>query len=122
MIEELIYSNLSTATSVTALVVDRIYPLLMPQDPTLPAVTYQRISDNPINSLSGHGGLDNPRIQIDCWATSYSAVKTLSNAVIKAMDLSTSYKSLRMSDQDLYEDGTEIYRVSMDFSCWFKST
>jgi hypothetical protein len=122
MIEELIYSNLSTATSVTALVVDRIYPLLMPQDPTLPAVTYQRISDNPINSLSGHGGLDNPRIQIDCWATSYSGVKTLSNAVIKAMDSSTAYKSLRMSDQDLYEDGTEIYRVSMDFSCWFKST
>lgn len=122
MIEEALYSHLSTSTTLMALVSDRIYPIMMPQDPELPAITYQRISNSPVNSMGGHGGLDNPKIQIDCWATSYSAAKALGDKLRKTIATATAFNSVQLNDQDLYEDGTEIYRVSMDFSCWFKST
>jgi hypothetical protein len=122
MIEEALYSHLSTSTGLTALVSDRIYPIMMPQDPTLPAITYQRISNSPVNTIGGFASLDNPHIQFDCWATSYSSVKALGDKLRKTIAAATTFNALQMSDQDLYEADTEIYRVSMDFSCWFKST
>jgi hypothetical protein len=122
MIEEALYSHLSTSTALTAIVSDRIYPMMMPQDPTLPAITYQRISNSPVNTLGGFSSLDNPHIQFDCWTTSYSAAKALGDKLRKALSSATTFNALQMSDQDLYEADTEIYRVSMDFSCWFKST
>ena len=121
MIEQSIYSHFSTSAALTALISDRIYPMMMPQDPVLPSVTYQRISNMPVNALSGACGLDKPIIQIDCWSTTYAGVKALGDTVRKALAAGP-YFSLQLSDEDIYEPGTEIYRVSMDFSCWFKST
>ena len=126
MLEESIFSHLSTVAAITTYVgassSARIYPVYLPQDPTLPAMSYQRISSQPHVSMGGFCNLDNPRIQIDCWATSYSAVKELSEAVRDAMMSALAFRALEISDQDLFEPELEIYRVSLDFSCWFKST
>lgn len=126
MLEESIFSHLSTVAAITTYVgassAARIYPVDLPQDPTLPAMSYQRISSQPQTSMGGFCGLDNPRIQIDCWATSYSAVKELAEAVRDAMMSASAFNALEISDQDLFEPDVEIYRVSIDFSCWFKST
>lgn len=121
MIEQSIYSHLSTFAQLNSMISIRIYPMMMPQDPILPAVTYQRIGNSPINTVSGAAGLDNPRIQFDCWATTYESVKALGDTVRKALAVAP-FAALQMSDGDMYDYDTEIYRVSMDFSCWFKST
>lgn len=121
MIEEAIYAHLSTSTALTAIVSNRIYPIMMPQEPTIPAVTYQRVSNVHINAISGACGLDNIRIQIDCWTTSYSAAKTLGDVLRKAM-ASAPFTALQLSDEDIYDPDTEIYSVSMDYSCWYHST
>jgi hypothetical protein len=47
---------------------NRIYALVLPDNTTKPAVVFQRITNNPINNLSGHSGVDNPRIQVDSYA------------------------------------------------------
>ena len=122
MIEDAMYAHLSTVASLTTLVSNRIYPIMMPQDPTLPAITYQRISNNPQWAMGGACGLDNPRMQIDCWTTSFAASKALGDALRKAMAMPGTFNAIQLNDQDIYEVDTEIYRVSMDYSCWFKST
>ncbi|MEN6474136.1 MAG: DUF3168 domain-containing protein [Syntrophaceae bacterium] len=122
MLEDALHAHLLASTAVTSLASTRIYPVLLPQDPTLPAITYQRISNDPQNTMGGHGDLYNPRIQIDAWARSYSEIKSLELAIRTAMEAASAFSALEMSDQDLYEPDMEIYRISIDFSCWFKST
>lgn len=122
MLEESIYAHLSTVAAVSTLAGTRIYPVFLPQDPTYPAISYQRISSQPQVAIGGFCNLDNPRIQIDCWASSYSAVKSLAEAVRDAMMSAPGFNALELSDQDLYEPEVEVYRVSIDFSCWHRST
>ena len=117
-LEPKIYSVLSGAAAVAAVVSTRIYPVVLPQDVTLPAITYSRISGGQVNSLTGYSGLENPRIQIDVWGATYPACQTLAADVHTAMDAATTFGAHLESDMDFYEDDTKIYRVSMDFSVW----
>ena len=114
-LESKLYTLLSGDASVSALVVARIYPVVLPQSVTLPAITYSRISGGQVNSLSGYSGLEQPRIQVDAWATTHVVVKELRDAVHAAMNGATTFRALLESDMDLYEDDTKIYRISMDF-------
>lgn len=78
---EAVYSKLSTTAGVTALVSTRIYPDLMPQPPTLPAVVYQMISNDREERHRGATGDARPRFQITCWATTAIAAGNLANQV-----------------------------------------
>lgn len=81
MIEFALYSFLSNVTAITALVGDRITPMERGQGEALPAVTYQTISNVPDYHLGGESGHSAARIQIDCWADTYLAVKQLAEEV-----------------------------------------
>lgn len=117
-VEPKIYTLLSSDPSIAAIVSTRVYPVWLPQDVTLPAICYSRVSGGQVNSLTGYSGLENPRIQIDVWGEAYSTVQTLAALVHAAMDGATTFGALLESDLDFYEDDTLIYRVSMDFSVW----
>lgn len=121
-IEEGLYDFLSTDGGISALVSTRVYPGTLPQNWTAPAISYQRISGNRVRNLSGPAGRAAPRIQIDCWADSYSGSKALATAVRSAMDgyaglmgTTTVGSVVLESDLDFYEPDTNVYRVSMDF-------
>lgn len=118
LLETKIYSALAANATVAAKVGARIYPLIMPQNPTFPALTYQRISSNQINSLGGFSGLENPHIVINAWGTRYDTVKELAEDVHVTMDAATAFKALMASDIDGYDPDTGLYMVSQDFSCW----
>lgn len=82
----------------------------------LPAITYERITSNPQQSIAGDDtGLDQVRMRINCWADDYKESRQIFDAVRVAMRSLTSYFIL---DQDLYEDDTKIYRVAADFYIW----
>ena len=121
-IEEGLYSYLSTNVGVSALVSTRIYPGTLPQNWTAPAISFQRISGVRLRRLSGPVGRATPRIQIDCWADSYSGAKALAEAVRSAMDgyaglmgTTTVGSVVLETDIDFYEPDTNVYRVSMDY-------
>ncbi len=59
----------------------RIYPLILPQSPTYPAVTYQMISNQ------GHHDIpvDFPRIQFTTWSESILAAKQLAEEIQAAL-------------------------------------
>ena len=117
-LESKIFSLLTTSTTITTLMGNRIYPVRAPQNVASPYAVYQRISGGQQSGLSGYLTLENPRIQIDVYSTSYSQVKTLAGAIHTQMNTSTAFSNTMIGDTDLYEDELNEYRISMDFSCW----
>lgn len=120
-IANLLYSRLSTETGVAALVSTRVYPVLMPQSPTLPAISYQRISNT---EQDGTSTLRVTRYQVDCWDDDYAGVQTLADAVRGALEewtdtnQSPAVKMTRVVGEiDDYESETGLYRVSIDVMC-----
>ena len=118
-----LYGKLYALLNVTTLTTN-VYPVILPQAAAFPALTYQRISADRVYSLSGYSTaiLENARMQVDCWATSFETVKTLARGVRRTVDYATSIRSNCISDQDFYEPDTKIWRVSMDFSIWDQTT
>lgn len=116
--ESKLVALLSGDSAVSALVSARVYPLILPQAPTLPAITYSRIAPGAVYSLQGYSNLENPLIQVDCWGSTYAGVKDLATKVKAAMDGASSFKSVVQAERDMYEDDVRLYRVSLDFSVW----
>lgn len=76
---------LQADANVGALVDDRLYPLRLPQNPTLPAVSFVRISDTVEHTL----GVDHPiylsRFQFSAWSAVYDEAKDVAEAVRAAL-------------------------------------
>lgn len=112
-IETTLYSTLSSASGVTALVSTRIYPMVAPDTATTPYITYQVISGSAHNLLQGAPSTERKVIQINCISNSYANAKAIAAAVKAAINPATGYL---VSDGDDYFSATEKYRVRLDFS------
>ncbi len=124
LLEAAIYSQLSTYAGLAALTGTRIYPLLLPQDPTLPAVTYQTIS-RVMEEVRGAGPrYAETRVQIDCWAASYSSAKAVAEQVRAALQDYTGtmggaggvpvLDGDMTSETDVYEPDALLHRVMVE--------
>ena len=93
-----------------------------PQEATLPAITYQRISGQMVANVTTGSELQNARFQIDLWGKSYSDIHgTTLQAVVDAMQSSSDFRSVCVTPPiDDYEVDTEQYRVTLDFSVWIR--
>jgi hypothetical protein len=120
MIETELFSVLKNNTQVAAAVSTRIYPLMLPQVSTLPAIVYQRISSTPTTSIDGDSGLDSVRIQVSCWADTYGAAKGLAEKVRTAVNGATTLKSITLMESDDIDNETRKYRALIDFRLWQK--
>ena len=80
-----IFSYLSGHTGVHAAVADRIYPFAVPQEMTLPAVAYQRVSGNRMLAHDGGPDFAEARIQFTCVADTYGEAKDGVRAIREAM-------------------------------------
>lgn len=111
MVENDIFDALKSIVS------NRCYPMQMPQGSALPAIVYSRVASNPQNRLQGGASIDQVRIQVDIYATTYKQTKDLATQVRTAME-SADFKATLQSDEDFYEPDVKYYRVSMDFYTW----
>lgn len=98
----------------------RIFPTVLPQKPTLPAATYQRIAGAPVNSFDGLNPLDNGLYQVDVYAATKQASREAADAIRDAIDDAAGLGAVLLDVRSAYEADTEprLYRVSMDFSLW----
>lgn len=110
-------------SSITSYVGERIQPVIRQEDGTLPALTYMRVAGVPQTDLDGDdGNLLNIRIQIDVWSRSHDESKVIAEAVrLRMQTAAASFRSVMVIDEDFYEDETRLHRVSMDFSCWYRT-
>lgn len=104
-------------TALGSLVSGRCYPMQRPQNAAVPAIVYSIISDDPQNTLCGTGTLYNARVQVDAWATTYTAARTLADSIAAAMAASTMQNVLidRHPEPDETED---LRRWVLEFSIW----
>ena len=121
--ETVLLRMLQEDAGLSALVGSKVFPLFIPSGNYLPCVTFQRLGGMPANTLSGHSGLEEIDLQIDVWARDYDEAKAIAKAVRAAMPPSgPQFGAHLIEDQDLYEDGTNYFRVSMEFKVWFLET
>lgn len=109
--------------AVSALIGSRFYPHKLPQSPTLPAVTYQVISELRGHVMSGADGTPGTRVQIDAWASTMADALAVADAIRARLDgyagtLAGSTKAQGVfadQSQSLYEPDAELHRVTRDF-------
>lgn len=115
---ETLRAALIADAAVAALVNARVFPSVIPQDATFPAVRYMVVDDLPWNTLEGGHSRRAARVQVDVYAPKYLGAHALADAVAGAVGSITgpAMTAVLLSRRDGYEDVTGKYRVSMDFS------
>ena len=129
--EEALIARLLGLEAVSGLVATRVYPGSRPQGSALPAIVLNRISGGPLYADDGEVGLEQARIQIDCWADTYTAAKKLARAVTASLSAfegtigTKAFEFIELDiERDLQEGGSDAatypFRTSLDFLCMAK--
>ena len=132
--EAALFSILTTGSpnAVAAIVGTRVYPDVLPQGVTYPAIRVQRISTAraQFRVLARSGGKatrQQPRFQIDSWATTKTGALALADAVRATLDAFSGSAGGVTIDQAWIEDegadheegvgpdGSDVYRVRQDY-------
>lgn len=122
-----IVTRLEAVSGVTDLVgtgdAARIYPLALPQRPTLEAITYQVITDIPEHAMGSDPGISHARLQVDCWGNDYTEAVALASAVHAALSrFRGTSAGVVIQDifaidkqRDRWEEDVEENRVGQDY-------
>jgi Protein of unknown function (DUF3168) len=108
---------LESVQSTIEAVVGRCYPMTVPDRPTLPYSIYLQVSNSPEVNMANSVPIENTRIQIDVFSTTYAEVQSLADAVRVAM---MGLGGIPQTSGDIYESAVKSYRVTQDFSFWYK--
>ncbi len=116
---------LEADAALSALIGTRLYPLRLPQQPNVPCISYAVIASARFHAWTGPLELVRTRVQFDAWATNYSEVVAVADALRLRLD---GYKgpagageiqgAFFDSERDLFEQDAELYRRSMDYRIW----
>lgn len=118
--EAVLLRTLQDDPGLSELVGNKVFALVIPQGTKLPCITFQRLGGMPANTLSGHSGLEGIDLRIDVWARRYGEAKAVAKAVRAAMPANgAAFGAHLIEDEDLYEDGTNYFRVGMEYKVWF---
>jgi len=121
MIESAIHTILATDLGISQFVGTRIFPLELPLDCQLPALSFSKIS-NPYRQVVG-----TPRFQVSCWTKTYKQCLELSQAVTTRLEgFSGSVdgiiieRILPLDSQDFYSADTGIFHIPLDFKIIYR--
>jgi hypothetical protein len=128
VIEEALKTYLLTQPGLTALISNRIYPLKLPQGPTLPAIVYQKIDAPRLHGFSADIGVMT-RIQTTSWALTYAGASAVQEQIRAATQNymnqtmggsgGVEVKNIEFDEgPDSYEDDTERYGKIVDLLIW----
>ena len=130
--EKAIVNILINDSGVTALVGQRIRPILEHQEQALPFVTYQVIDTDHVETMDGAAGLAMGSIQINAFSATYSEAASIIEAVRVALEgKKGTYNSVVVGGiinasgpRDVPQAPTAaketiVYGKSMDFDVWF---
>jgi hypothetical protein len=93
------------------------YPVSLPANPTLPSASYRFVSEMS-QRYEGGNSMVKRRLQVDCWAKSYTAACTLADSVKTALDLriTTPFKLITAENAvDLSDPTVGIYHRMLEF-------
>lgn len=124
-IEAALFSHLSTYVGVTALAGTRVYPLVLPQQPVLPAVTYQPISETPAQDRDSAAlTYTRTRMQMVGYGATHDDAIAIRDALRGAMNAFVRVAGPRVSvalEQQVrteYEPEMARWRTLLDYWIW----
>jgi len=85
-VENAIRAILIADFDVSALVADRITPIVRPQGDGLPAVVYQQITGSRLYTASGPGDMARVMFQVTGWSDDYDQARELADAIREALN------------------------------------
>lgn len=112
-IETDLVTALNSDATVAALISDRVFPLVVPQDVTRPAIAYLVVSQPREYSHSGAADFAFTRIQLTCEGTTYANAKALI-AAVKAVVHAWGW--MIANERDSYSDGFQYPVVRLDIT------
>jgi len=113
MTESDVYQLLKSNVAIKALINERVYPMVAPQNVVKPYLTYRVISGLKLQCMGGQIYQGDYRMQIDCFSLTYSNVKAISEAVKNALVGFMGSNSISIMDD--YENETALFRQIIDF-------
>lgn len=119
---EAVYAVLDAHAGLQALVGERIYAILMPQDPTLPAVTFQRVSAErqALMADGGGSGVERARIRVQAWATTLASAQAIAEQARLAMKTAGTFEAVHLVENDDFQSDPLLYQVTTDYAVWYK--
>jgi hypothetical protein len=122
MIDEEMRTYLLSIPGVAAEITARIYPMPLPQGTTLPAVTYQAISDIQGYSNGNDTCYRLMRYQLDCWSDSQQEAVRVDETIRAALSGHSGQWGAhdigfvkRSTGSSHYEPETQLRRVRSDY-------
>jgi hypothetical protein len=120
MIEETLFTRLSTFTGLTALIGTapvRLYPVIMPEGTVKPAVTYQLISGIREVASVADPGMVTARYQFTAWATTNLAARNVIKQVRLALERYGSgimANAFIETEYDVFDEATILHGRGLD--------
>lgn len=106
-----IYTILSAAPAVSAIVGSRIYPHAdAALDVNAPYITWFIVSAPPEIQLSGTPTHDRFTVQVDCWHQTSAGVTSLTSAARAALEAQCNVTNLLLNQRD---PDTKLYRIAL---------
>lgn len=119
-IESSLINVLEGHAGLTALVSTRIYPDQLPDNPTLPAVVYQRVATMH-DKASGKVPLRRVRFQIDVWSDRRLDTVNVGAQLHDVIDMQSASGIVAMfpeDDHDEFDADARLYRRRIDIYAW----
>lgn len=152
--------RLTQTAAVTALVGARVYPGVVPQRSTFPAVIYNEVTASRTHLMGADSGTVESTWQIDCYGQTYQAAREVATVVRQTLSRFEGWLPVQVltpfvverdadqiqtragddvvmrqpiasrriqgifvtRDRDLFEDETQLYRVTTDYTVWYDET
>lgn len=123
-IESVLYTRLTTHAGLSALTALRVYPNVLPQNVSYPAISFRRVSSERPSAMGSDIGLVRARFQFDVWAESYDlapGARTSAEQVRLALQRWSDagppvvQEVFFLNDLDLFEPQTALHHVALDF-------
>ena len=120
MIEETLFTRLSTFAGLTALIGTapvRLFPVIMPEGTVKPAVTYQLISGPREAAMGSDPGLVHARYQFTAWDITNLSVRNVIKQVRLALEryrVAGVQDCFIESEYDLHDDAAYIHGRGLD--------
>lgn len=119
---------LTQAAGLRALVSTRIYPDVMPDSPTYPAVTYQRLSGSSALGSTSDPPLKTATYQVSAWAKSRADALAVSAQIRAALDRKRKLTvngvqvddCFYQGDVDLFDFETRTYFTHLTFKIHYR--
>jgi hypothetical protein len=125
--EEALVNKLLASSSLDVLIGDRIRWGKRDQSDPLPTVVLTKVSSRADYHMTARSGLTESRVQVDCWAATFSQSVTIARAIKEILSGAQfsqdgiEFQGIFLdAERQLYEEDLpeRFHRVSMDFIIW----